>query len=71
MQIILMPARGHKIMKGRKIQYEDDLVIVYDDKGNVAYKGMEDYDPNKDLDWKWDDKRGGYVYKGWFKVCVG
>ena len=60
-----------KIVKGKRIQYEDDIVIVYDENMDVAYEGLEDYDPNKDLPWKWDESRGGYVYKDWFKVCIG
>lgn len=58
-------------MKTKRIEYEDDLVIVYDEKGAEAYRGLEDYDPNKDLDWRWDDARQCYTYKGWTKVCVG
>ena len=33
----------NRIPKGKKVHYEDDLVRVYDDKGNVDYEGMLDY----------------------------
>jgi len=63
---------ARKVTKGKgRIEYEDDLVIVYNDKGEVAYKGIEDYDPNKDEDWVWDEKIVGYRYKGWTKFVVG
>lgn len=58
-------------MKSKRIEYEDDLVVVYDEKGAVAYRGIEDYDPNKYLDWRWDASRQCYVYKGWTKYCIG
>ena len=57
-------------MKTKRIQYDDDLVIVYDEAGRVAYKGMEDYDPNKDLDWRWNAAEGCYTYLGWKKICI-
>lgn len=57
-------------IKTKRIQYEDDLVIVYDEKGNVAYRGIEDYDPNKDLDWRWNAAAGHYTYLGWTKICI-
>lgn len=58
-------------MKSKRIQFEDDLVIVYNDKGIEVYRGIEDYEPNKDLDWEFDEKLGCYTYKGWKKVCLG
>lgn len=57
-------------MKTKRIQYEDDIVIVYNASGKEVYRGLEDYDPNKDLDWEWDEATGRYEYKGWHKVCL-
>ena len=36
------------------INFEDDIVAVYDETGDIWYKGLEDYDPNKDMNWKYD-----------------
>ena len=57
--------------KGNRIDYEDDLVVVYDAGGEIIYKGMEDYEPYKDEPWKWDEQIGGYRFDGMVKVCVG
>ena len=56
--------------RGRKIDYDDDMVVVYDANGNVIYKGIEDYEPHKDENWKWDESIGGYRLNGMIKVCV-
>lgn len=57
-------------IKTKRIQYDDDLVIVYDENGKVAYRGIEDYDPNKDLDWRYNEATGRYEYRGWTKICI-
>lgn len=58
-------------MKGKRIQYEDDLVIVRDKNGKVIYKGLEDYEPYKYELWVWDDTKGLYTLDGMTKECVG
>ena len=56
---------------GKKIQYEDDLVIVYDKNGKEIYKGIEDNEPMKDENWKYDTSKGHYTLTGGYvKVCV-
>lgn len=55
--------------KGR-INYEDDLVVVYDKKGNIIYKGLEDYEPYKREDWRWDESIKGYRFEDMVKICV-
>ena len=57
--------------EGKRIQYEDDLVVVYDPSGEEIYKGMEDYEPMKDENWKWDMFHGYYTLNGYVKVCLG
>ena len=57
--------------EGKRIQYEDDLVVVYDPSGEEIYKGMEDYEPMKDENWKWDMFHGYYTFNGYVKVCLG
>ena len=62
----------------KRIEYEDDLVIVYDERGHEIYRGLEDYDPNKDLDWRYDEATGKYkcLLKSasgtvvWTKICI-
>lgn len=36
-----------KRLIAERIDFDDDIVVVYDDKGNVDYKGMFDYCPYK------------------------
>ena len=54
----------------KRIQYEDDIVRVFNEKGEEVYKGLEDYDPNKDLDWRYNENKNRYEYRGWIKVCI-
>ena len=56
---------------GKRIDYDDDLVIVYDKDGNVVYKGLEDYEPMKDEDWKFDSSIGAYRLGDYIKDLVG
>ena len=57
-------------LPSKRIEYEDDMVRVFNEKRETAYQGIEDYDPNKDLDWRWDETRHWYEYNGWIKVCI-
>lgn len=54
-----------------RINFEDDLVVVFDTDGTELYKGMEDYEPMKDEDWKYDAGEQVYRLGGYIKVCVG
>ena len=46
---------------GKKINFEDDLVVVYDaETGEQIYSGLEDYEGMKDEPWKWDNSLGAY-----------
>lgn len=54
--------------KGR-INYEDDLVIVK--KGReIIYKGIEDYEPMKYENWKYDEKSKTYKLGKYTKILV-
>ena len=44
----------------RRINYEDDLVVVYNPDGEIDYKGIDDDNPYKDDDWEFDDDEGVY-----------
>jgi hypothetical protein len=54
----------------KRIDFEDDLVIVFDNSENQIYKGIEDYEPMKDCDWKWDDSIKAYKYNDYIKICL-
>ena len=46
---------------GKRLEFEDDLVRVFDPNGKEIYSGIEDYEPMKDEDWKFDSAKGLYV----------
>lgn len=62
--------KPYKSLERRRIDYEDDLVIVYDESGKQIYKGIEDYEPMKDEPWKWDNSEQVYKFKKYIKVCL-
>ena len=57
-------------MKTRMIEFDDDIVIVYDAKGKIIYKGMEDYEPMNNEPWKWNEEKGYYTLDGMIKKCI-
>ena len=65
----LNPKMIEKIEGGKRINFDDDLVKVYQN-GEEIYKGLEDYEPMKDAPWKWDNTNKWYTYKDMIKVCV-
>lgn len=55
---------------GRRIDFDDDMIVCRDPHGKVTYQGIVDYYPDKssldDGTFHFDDKRGLYVTKdGW------
>ncbi len=54
----------------KQIDYEDDIVVVYDASGKCVYKGSEDFEPMKDCDWKWNNKKEQYEYDEYIKICL-
>lgn len=60
----------HENIKYKPIEYEDDLVVVYDSGGEEVYKGLEDYEPYKDENWEWDSNSNTYKCNGFTKVCL-
>lgn len=62
--------RGYKTYARKKIDFEDDLVIVYDENETQIYKGIEDYEPMKDEDWKWDNSEKVYRCGSYIKICL-
>ena len=61
--------RSYDSYQRKRIDFEDDLVIVFED-GNQIYKGIEDYEPMKDADWKWDNNIKAYVLDNYIKICL-
>lgn len=62
------------IPHGKEINYEDDLIIVYNEKDEVVEKGIVDYSAYKDEPYSWNEKGGYYDLvniKGYKMVCVG
>lgn len=61
--------RSYESYPRKQIEFEDDFVIVYE-IDEIIYKGIEDYDPMKDVDWKWDNTNKIYTYGNFIKICV-
>lgn len=57
-------------MKTKRIQYDDDIVVVYDEIGKLIFKGMEEDDPYQYCDWQFDEDLGCYTCNGWKKECL-
>ena len=57
-----------RIPKGKRICYEDDLVRVYNDKGEVDYQGTLDYCPYKNDDYRWSEAEQCYLLPHGYKM---
>lgn len=59
---------------GKRIQYEDELVVVVDKDGTHIYRGMEDYEPHKRELWRFvvttKSGKGHYEWNGLKKYRV-
>ena len=68
-----MSKRAYNSFQRKRIDYEDDIVIVYDNAENQIYKGIEDYEPMNNEPWVWNSKDGCYYLKTsgktYKKVC--
>ena len=65
-----MAKSNWKSLERRRINFDDDLVIVYDEEDNEIYRGLEDYEPMKDEMWKWDNSSNSYLLDGYRKICL-
>ena len=52
----------------KEIDAEDDLVKVFNGEEEI-YAGLEDYEPMKDENWKWDSNEKCYVLDNYKKFC--
>lgn len=63
-----------KSLNRKRIEFEDDIVITYDEEDNELYRGLEDYEPSRDVNWKWDEASKSYEYvhdgKKYRKICL-
>ncbi len=66
--------KKYKQFQRKRADFEDDLVIVFDENDKIVYKGIEDFEPMKDEDWKYDYKEMYYslIYEGitYIKICL-
>jgi len=51
----------------KRLEFEDDLVKVYDAFGKVIYSGVDDYEPMKDAPWEFDKSIGAYRFDSYIK----
>jgi hypothetical protein len=57
-----------KVPSGHHIQYDDDLVEVYDDKGKKVYSGLLDYCDYKYENYKWNETDKNYDLPHGYKM---
>lgn len=62
--------KAYKKCPRKRIDFEDDIVIVYDDNDKIMYKGLEDYEPMKYENWEWDEETKSYVLGKYRKICL-
>lgn len=65
---IVMSESMPPINQRKRIEFEDDIVRVYDGNKEI-YAGAEDYEPMQDEDWKWDNANKYYKFGKYIKVC--
>lgn len=65
-----MAKSNWKSLERRRINFDDDLVIVYDEDDREIYRGLEDYEPMKDEPWKWDNESQSYKLDKYRKICL-
>lgn len=58
----------------KKVEFDDDVVVIYDESKSIVYKGIEDYSPMIDDDWKWNSELQAYELtygnEKFYKVCL-
>lgn len=52
----------------KRIEYEDDIVVVTDQDGNEVYKGEFDYCPYKYDDYHWNERECCYDLPHGYKI---
>lgn len=54
----------------KRIEFDDDIVVVLNQSGKEIYKGPEDYEPMKNEDWRWNKEKKLYECSGYTKICI-
>lgn len=62
--------RNYKTYNRKHIEFEDDIVIVFDENESQIYKGIEDYEPMRYENWQWDNSEKIYKCGGYIKICL-
>lgn len=66
--------RAAKIPKGKELNYDDDIVTVYDENGKKVSEGMWDYSPYRTDEtyetMKWDDTAKNYKLPNGYRIVV-
>lgn len=71
-----MSKRSYKSYNRKRLETEDDLVIVFRDDSEI-YRGEDDYEPMRDENWKWDNSIQAYKLEdsrteghAYIKICL-
>lgn len=59
-----------KVPKGGHLNYDDDEISVYDDKGREVERGIYDDSSYKGEDMKWNERDGNYDLRHGYKLVV-
>lgn len=63
--------KTNNIPQGKHINFDDDLVVVYNENNEICYQGEFDYCPYNDEDYSWDDDNEYYNLPNNYKmVCL-
>ena len=63
-------ARLQKVPSGKKLEYEDDTVVVYNAKGQEVEREIYDYSAYKGEDMTWNERDGNYDLRYGYKMVV-
>lgn len=62
--------RAKKVPKGGRLNYDDDIVAVYDAQGKEVERGIYDESAYKGEDMKWNERDGNYDLRYGYKMVV-
>ena len=59
-----------RVPRGGHLNYDDDEVAVYDDKGREVERGIYDYSAYKGENMRWNERDGNYDLRHGYKMVV-
>lgn len=59
-----------KVPKGKRLSYDDDEIVVYDDKGREVERDIYDNSVYKGEDMRWNERDGNYDLRHGYKMVV-